>query len=172
MAKITVTFRTMDFGPVWLVGSKTIVQQGKTAGNFVRKFRQDGTNAYLQGLDCRVSPAGDIIIWMGESDPEKKTFAEIPGILVSPNCDIDDTFDIRPLPHCTMGLCVITGNTRNLTGGAHNKLTMLIKESGYEPDYSYGFSMEYYSYEKYEKDRDEYEFTYMLPCKLMGRIAE
>jgi hypothetical protein len=52
-----------------------------------------------------------------------------------------------------------------LTRGAHNKLLKLMREAGYAPDYSYGFSMEYYSYEKYEKDNDEYTFAYYLPCQ-------
>lgn len=165
MDESEMTFRTADFGPLWLVGRKTTVQQGKTAAKFVREFRSDGTNTRLQKLDGRASPAGDIIIWMGEYDAQAKSFTEIPGIFATPGCKVEDGFDVRELPHCTMGIYTVTGKTRNLTGGAHNKLVRLMKQAGYAPDYSFGFSMEYYSYDKYEPENDVYEFSYYLPCK-------
>ena len=64
-----------------------------------------------------------------------------------------------------MAVCTIRGKTRNLARGAHNKLVSLLKGTGHEPDYSLGFSMEYYSYEHYEKENAVYAFSYMLPCK-------
>lgn len=164
MEKTSAEFRAADFGPVWLVGKKTVVRQGQTAVKFVKGFRTDGTNEYLQSLPGRVSPEGDIIIWMGEYDGETRSFTEIPGVFVKPGSVTMEEFDVRELPRCTMGICTITGKTRDLTRGAHNKLVKLMSTAGYQPDYSFGFSMEYYSHEKYEKDNDEYSFSYLLPC--------
>lgn len=158
-------FKAVELEAVWLVGRETVVQQGKTAAKFVKAFREDGSNEYLQGLDARVSPEGDVIIWMGEYDGETKAFKEIPGVFVTPGSDVKSGFTYREIPRCTMGVCLIRGKTRNLSKGAHNKLIKLMTKAGYAPDYSYGFSMEYYSREKYEKDNEEYEFAYMLPCR-------
>lgn len=164
MSELTLTFKAVDFGPVWLVGKETTVEQGKTATAFVKKFRNDGSNAYLQGLNDRVSPEGDIIIWMGGYNPVTKSFIEIPGVFAKPGCKVEEGYTIRELPQCIMGICTISGETRSLSRGAHNKLVKLMKEAGYEPDYSFGYSMEYYSYEKYECDNEVYEFSYCLPC--------
>ncbi len=165
MNETKLTLSIVEFGPLWLVGKKTTVAQGKTAEKFVAQLRVDGTNTILSNLESRVSPPGDIIVWMGEYDNQSKTFSEIPGVFVSPGAHIPEGFDIRELPHCMMGICTISGATRNLSRGAHNKLVKLMKNAGYVPDYSFGYSMEYYSYEKYEKDNGTYEFSYYLPCK-------
>jgi hypothetical protein len=165
MQKPALSFHVIDFGPIWLLGSKTIVSKGKTGVAFVGKFRCDGTNDYLQRHPDRISPEGDIIIWMGGYDEKTQSFTEIPGVWVKPGCEARDDLAIRELPHCTMGICRITGQTRDLARGAHNKLLRLMREAGYEPDYSLGFSMEYYSFEKYELENSEYEFAYYLPCR-------
>ena len=165
MEDVHVSYRVMDFGPLVLLGKKTIVQQGKTATKFVKSFRTDGSNAYLQSLDERVSPMGDVIIWMGEYDGVQKTFVEIPGVFVKPGTQAPEGFAARELPACTMAVCTISGRTRSLSRGAHNKLVKLMAADGYAPDYSYGYSMEYYSYENYEKNNELYQFSYYLPCK-------
>lgn len=167
MEKTILSLKIVDFGHVWLLGKETKVLQGKTAEKFVRECRTDGTNAYLQNLACRISPVGDIIIWMGEYDGQTKTFTEIPGVFVKPDSEVAEGFTVRDIPCCKMGICTISGKTRDLTRGAHNKLVKLMKDAGYAPDYSFGYSMEYYSYEKYEKENDIYEFSYFLPCKPM-----
>ena len=159
------SFKVVDFESLWLIGKETLVKQGETATEFVKAFRTDGSNAYLQNLADRVSPDGDFIIWMGEYSAQAKTFTEIPGIFVKPGCIVPEGFAVRKLPCCKMAICIITGTTRNLTKGAHNTLVKLMKESGYIPDYSYGFSMEYYSYKEYEQKNDIYKFSYYLPCK-------
>ena len=81
MGKVSLTIEARAFGPVWLAGRETRVALGKTAARFVKAFRTDGSNAYLQKLPGRVSPEGDIILWMGGYDPLTKTFTEIPGVL-------------------------------------------------------------------------------------------
>lgn len=161
----TVSFQAVDFGPIWLLGKQTTVQQGKTAVKFVTAFRRDGSNDYLQSLPERVSPKGDIIIWMGGYDPASKSFTEIPGVFVRPGCRYEGDYAVRELPACTMGVCSITGPTRDLSRGAHNKLLKAMQQAGYAPDYSPGYSMEYYSYELYEQDRETYTFSYYLPCR-------
>lgn len=165
MGKVSLTFEARAFGPVWLAGRETRVALGKTAARFVKAFRTDGSNAYLQKLPGRVSPEGDIILWMGGYDPLTKTFTEIPGVFVPLGSEVGDGFAIRELPKCTMGIANITGPTRNLTKGAHNKLVQVMDEAGYAPDYSYGYSLEYYAYEQYEKDNEVHMFSYWLPCK-------
>ncbi|MNC72510.1 hypothetical protein D3C75_1235710 [compost metagenome] len=46
-----------------------------------------------------------------------------------------------------------------------------MRQSGYEPDYSVGISMEYYSFNKYanvkEDGKNTFTFGYWLPCKEM-----
>ena len=165
MGELRVEWKVIEFGPLWLVGKQTTVPQGKSAAKFVKAFRCDGSNEYLQGLKDRVSPAGDIVIWMGEYDAEQKSFVEIPGVFVRPGCEVEDGYAVRELPECAMAVCTIAGKTRNLSRGAHNRLVKLMKAAGYSPDYSPGFSMEYYSYEKYECENEWYEFSYYLPCK-------
>lgn len=160
-----VTLKVIDFGPAWLIGKQTLVKQGGNAADFVKKYRNDGANAYLQCMANKVTQDGDFVIWMGEYNNETKTFVEIPGVLAKPGIIIPDGYVMRELPACTMAICTITGDTRSLSKGAHNKLVKLLKDSEYEPDYSKGFSMEYYSYEKYECKNDIYEFSYYLPCK-------
>lgn len=51
MGKSSISFQAIAFGPVWLAGRKTVIQQGKTAENFVQNFRTDGTNESLQKLE-------------------------------------------------------------------------------------------------------------------------
>ena len=165
MKEESVAFQAVEFGPYWLIGRQTTVGQGKTAAPFVKTFRTDGSMQQLQALEGRVSPDGDLIIWMGEYDAQAKTFVEIPGILAQPGCEVPEGFAVRELPECLMGICTIRGKTRSLSRGAHGKLVRLMKEAGYEPDYSLGFSMEYYSHEKYELKNEIYEFAYYLPCR-------
>ena len=102
---------------------------------------------------------------MGGYDPLTKTFTEIPGVFVPLGSEVREGFAIRELPKCTTGIANITSPTRNLTKGAHNKLVQLMDEAGYAPDCSYGYSLEYYAYEQYEKDNEVYTFSYWLPCK-------
>lgn len=158
-------FEAVEFDEVLLIGKKTEVLQGRTATAFVKEFRSDGSNEHLQKLDNRVSPKGDIIIYMGEYDSQAKSFTEIPGIFAKPGCEVPAGYDYRVIPRCMMGIYTVSGKTRSLTRGAHNKLVKLMEQNGYAPDYSLGFSMEYYSYEKYEKKNDVYSFSYYLPCK-------
>lgn len=165
MNELKLSLNIVEFGPLRIVGKKTIVSKGKTAEKFLLECRKDGTNEFLKSLNSRVSPPGDIAVWMGEYDEGSKSFIEIPGIFAEIDAKIPDGFDYRELPHCMMAICTISGNTRDLARGAHNKLLKLMKNSGYIPDYSFGYSMEYYSHEKYEKENDVYEFSYYLPCK-------
>ena len=159
------TLKIVDFGPAWLIGKQTTVKLGGTATEFVKAFRNDGSNAALQQMDDKLTPDGDFVIWMGEANNQTKTFTEIPGILVKPGVAVPEGFVMRELPACSMAICTITGDTRSLSRGAHNTLVKSMKDSDYVPDYLLGFSMEYYSYEKYECKNDLYEFSYYLPCK-------
>ncbi len=170
MASRNLRFEAIDFGPARLIGKPVTVSQGKTAAKHVRAFRADGSFALLNALPGRISPEGDLVIWMGEYDPETKTFVDIPGVLATPDCPVPEGFVSRELPRCLMGVGWISGPTRELTRGAHNKTVQLMKQAGCAPDYSLGFSMEYYSREGYEADRPEgenYTFGYYLPC---GRV--
>lgn len=165
MEELKFNYKIIDFGPTYLLGKKTIVEPGKTAVKFVKEFRTDGSNDFLQKLEERVSPKGDLIIWMGDYNSNTKTFVEVAGVFVKEKCQIKEEYILKELLPCKMAILMISGKTRNLSKGAHNKLVELMKEQGYIPDYSYGYSMEYYSYDSYEKENEIYEFSYYLPCK-------
>ena len=58
MGKVSLTYEARAFGPVWLAGRETRVALGKTAARFVKAFRTDGSNAYLQKLPAGYRPKG------------------------------------------------------------------------------------------------------------------
>ena len=41
-------FQAVEFGPLWLIGKQTTIGQGKTATQFVKSFRTDGSMQMLQ----------------------------------------------------------------------------------------------------------------------------
>lgn len=159
-------YESEKIDPVRLIGKKTTVALGKNAVKFVTEFREGGALAALAGLSTL--PANDFAIWMGGYDEATKSFTELPCVFAAPDAEVPEGYDFIDVPACTLGKCFISGPTRNLSRGAHNKLLKLMKEAGAEPDYSLGFSMEYYSYELYGRDKDageDYTFVYILPVK-------
>lgn len=169
MGIVKTEFVAVEFAAVKLIGKEITVSQGKTAAKSVAEFRKNGENERLQNHPDRVSPKGDIIIWMGDYNAQTKSFIEIPGIFASTQSEVPDGFVSRQLPACTMGVFTITGTTRDISRSAHNKLVRAAAENGYAPDYSFGYSMEYYSYEKYEKGETEFVFAYYLPCRAISK---
>lgn len=56
----------------------------------------------------------------------------------------------------------------DLEKGAYTKTEKIMAKDGYSPDYGPGFSMEYYSFEKYasvQEGEGSYTFGYYLSCK-------
>ncbi|NLW70688.1 MAG: GyrI-like domain-containing protein [Eubacteriaceae bacterium] len=168
MAKVNVSFEARQFEPMRFIGKKTIVEKEKTATKFVKAFREGGDLDFLMQLEGRITPDGDFAIWMGDYDSVTASFTEIVGVFAEANCPVPEGWDHKDMPGCTLGICSIEGPTRSLSSGAHNKAVKQMKLSGYEADYSYGFSMEYYSHEKYaigiEGAENPYTFVYLLPC--------
>lgn len=162
-----VELKVVDFQETRMIGKKITVKQGRNAKKHWNTFLNDGSNELLQKLDDRTSPFGDCIGYMENYDPISKTFIEMPGVFTKPNTIVPEGFDYIDLPKCLMGICAISGDNQNIDRGAHNKTVKMMIKEGYEPDYSYGFSFEYYSLEKFvqTKQGDDYTFYYYLPCK-------
>lgn len=155
----TIRFEAVDFLPVRLIGLECVVAKGGNARKTWKQFRTDGANEQLQAMPQRVSPQGHQIGWMGDFNAETNTFVEIPGVFMQPETPVPEGFGYRDIPHCLMGICHISGE--NAERGAHNKAVKAMKAQGYEPDYSLGFTMEYYA----PREDGKADFAYYLPCK-------
>lgn len=166
-----ISFETQEFKAVRIIGKEVTVGKKNPVPELWKQILKDGTNDYLQGLPYRVSPQGDTIGWMGNYNPMTKDFTYIAGIFAEPNAVVPDGFSYRDIPDCLMGVTWIEGKTSHLEKGAHAKAEKVMRQSGYEPDYSVGISMEYYSFDKYanvlEDGKHPFTFGYLLPCKDM-----
>ncbi len=168
MMEKTYKLEITDFKACRMIGKKIIVTLGKTARKHWQKFLNDGSNEFLQKLECKLSPAGECIGWMGDYDSKTKTFTEMPGVFAVMDSEVPNGYDSIDIPDCKMAILWIEGNTSNLEKGAHNLLLKYLNETDYAPDYSLGFSMEYYTsvgYVSLDKDNPIYKFGYFLPCK-------
>lgn len=165
-----ISFEVMNFKATRIIGKEVIVGKTNPAYKLWQDMLKDGTIDLLNNMEERVSPKGDSIGWMGEYNPKTKEYTYIAGIFTKPKTTVPEGFSYRDIPKCQMGIGWIQGKTSNLEKGAHVKTEKIMKENGYEPDYSIvGISMEYYSYEKYLKLEDDgkniFTFGYYLPCK-------
>src|SRR5690606_25086418 len=131
-------------------------------------YLKDGSNEFLQKLK-KVSNDGDCIGWMGDYNPETKTFVEMVGVFVESGSMVPEGFDYVDIPNCKMAILWIEGVNPDLEKGAHNLILKYLKKTEYMEDYSYGFSMEYYTiigYVTMDEINPIYRFGYYLPCKL------
>lgn len=157
-----------EFESVRMVGKKIEVKLGGNAKKHWKKYLSDGSNEFLQTQQTRVSPKGDTIGWMGNFNPETKMFTEMPGVFMNPKSVILDDYDYIDIPKCLVAILWIEGDNPNLERGAHNILLKHLKKTSYIADYSYGFSMEYYSnigYVNLDIENPVYRFGYFLPIK-------
>lgn len=165
-----ITFEVQNFKAVRIIGKEVVVGKKNPSVELWETFLKDGTNEFLQSLPERVSPLGDTVGWMGDYNPKTREFVYIAGIFTKPDTPVPEGFSYRDIPDCLMGIGWIEGKTSELQKGAHVKTEKIMRDNGYEPDYSVvGISLEYYSYEKYAKFEDNGEntftFGYYLPCK-------
>lgn len=170
MEKFEVLFASKPFGPVRLIGlEKRAILKASSAKELWDRVLYDGIVDTLQELSGRVSPDGDLAGWMGEYDEKEKTFSYIVGVFTQPGSPAPEGFTYRDLPACLMGIGRIRGRTGHLEMGAHNKTVKVMRAHNMEPDYSQGYSMEYYPYKEYGSIEDNgeniHEFQYYLPCK-------
>jgi predicted transcriptional regulator YdeE len=167
---LKISFEVQNFKAVRFIGKEVIVGRKNPVPELWKKILNDGTNEFLQSMPERVSPIGDTIGWMGEYNPQSKEFTYIAGIFTKPDTIVPDGFSYRDIPDCLMGIGWIQGNTSHLEKGAHAKTEKIMRENGYEPDYSIvGISLEYYSFDKYanikEDGNNTFTFGYFLPCR-------
>lgn len=170
MATTKISFEVQSFQAVRFIGKEVTVGKKNPVPDLWKSILHDGTNDLLQNLPDRVSPKGDTIGWMGEYNPKTKEFVYIAGIFAAADAVVPDGFAYRDIPDCLMGIGWIEGRTSQLEKGAHMKTEKIMRESGYEPDYSVvGISLEYYSFDKYatveEDGKSTFTFGYYLPCK-------
>lgn len=161
------SLEVIDFKAVRMIGRKINIKLGKNAKKHWQKYLTDGSNDFLQQLD-KVSPDGDCIGWMGDYDPETKIFTEMPGVFVKKDSQVPEGYDYVDIPDCKMAILWIEGEEANLEKGAHNLLLKHLAKTDYVPDYSLGFSMEYYTSigsVKMDENNSIYKFGYYLPCK-------
>lgn len=170
--KTNVTFKAFPFPPARFIGKACTAVTGRK--NPVIKelwddFLYKGGKEFLEQRPDIRSPKGDCAGWMGEYNAQTKEFTYIVGSFFEPGCDVPEGYTYRDVPACLMGVGKIRGKTQHLEGGAHNKTVKAMQADGYEPDYSVGFSMEYYPYEQYgmveDNGENELEFHYYLPCR-------
>ncbi len=167
---LKISFEVQNFSEVRFIGKEVIVGKKNPVPELWNSMLKDGTNEFLQNMPERVSPMGDTIGWMGEYNPKTKEFTYIAGIFTKPHTQVPNGFSYRDIPDCLMGIGWIKGNTSQLEKGANVKTEKIMKENGYEPDYSIvGISMEYYSFDKYANIKEDgnniLTFGYLLPCK-------
>lgn len=170
--KTDITFEVRAFEAVRMIGKEVIVGKQNPVPELWQHMLGDGSIDSLQALPGRVSPLGDTIGWMGEYQPKTKAFTYIAGVWAQPGTPPPAGFAYRDIPACLMGIGWITGKTSELEKGAHQKTEKIMRQQGYEPDYSVvGISMEYYSFDKYaaikEDGRSLFTFGYFLPCRKM-----
>lgn len=170
MKNMEVLFESRPFGPVRVIGlEKRVVLQANSAKELWEHAEKAGILEILHALPNRVSPEGDLAGWMGEYDERDKTFTYIVGVFTEPNVPAPEGLAYRDLPPCLMGIGKIRGCTQKLWQGAHNKTVKIMGAHGMKPDYSQGYSMEYYPYKEYGAIEDNgeniLEFQYFLPCK-------
>jgi predicted transcriptional regulator YdeE len=168
--KTNIFFEIQHFQELRFIGKEVIVGKKNPVPQLWKKMLADGTNEYLQNLPNRISPIGDTIGWMGDYNHQTKEFTYIAGIFTKPNTVVPKGFSYREIPTCLMGIGWIQGITSDLYKGAHKKTENILRQNGYIPDYSVvGISMEYYSFEKYSKIKEDgnnlFTFGYFLPCK-------
>ncbi len=167
---LKISFEVQNFNAVRFIGKEVIVGKKNPVPELWRNMLKDGTNEFLQNMPERVSPRGDTIGWMGEYNPKTKEFTYIAGVFTKPETTVPNGFSYRDIPDCLMGIGWIKGSTSQLEKGAHVKTEKIMRENGYEPDYSIvGISMEYYSFDKYANIKEDgnniFTFGYLLPCK-------
>jgi len=168
--KTNISFEVVNFKAVRFIGKEVTVGRKNPVPKLWEDMLNDGTIEFLQNMPERVSPRGDTIGWMGDYNPETREFTYIAGIFTKPGTAVPEGFSYRDIPDCMMGIGWIQGTTPDLEKGAHVKTEKIMRENGYEPDYSIvGISMEYYSFEKYANVREDgnniFTFGYYLPCK-------
>ena len=167
---LKISFEVQNFKAVRLIGKEVVVGKKNPVPELWGNMLNDGTNEFLQNMPERVSPRGDTIGWMGEYNSKTNEFTYIAGVFTKPDTTVPNGFSYRDIPDCLMGIGWIKGNTSHLEKGAHVKTEKIMRENGYEPDYSIvGISMEYYSFDNYanieEDGNNTFTFGYLLPCK-------
>lgn len=104
--------------------------------------------------------------WMGEYNPENKTFTYIAGILMPKDTMVPEGFSYKDLPSCLIGLSSIGGNFNDgeVFERSHEITVEGIIKGGYEPDYTYGWSAEAYP-KDLSFEATEGTINYICPCK-------
>lgn len=114
------------------------------------------------------NPVVDYYIgWMGEYNSAAGTFTYIAGMIMPTGTKVPDGFDYRDLAPCLVGNGFINGDFANgdVFCHSHDLTVSGIKENGYEPDYSYGWSAEVYA-KDLSFDAEEGTINYFCPCKI------
>ena len=172
MKKFEVSFEAFPFEPARFIGKKCVVGKDSPVKQLWNDFLVNGGKEFIDSLPGRRPPFGDYAGWMGEYNAQTKESTYIVGAFFEPGSLVPDRYSYRDTPACLMGVGKIRGKTQHLERGAHNKTVKAMQAEGYEPDYSVGFSMEYYPYEQYGAVEDNgenvLEFHYYLPCKKKG----
>lgn len=115
----------------------------------------------------QTKPLLDLYVgWMGEYDAPSETFTYLAGYLMPANTPVPQGFSYRDLPPCEVGLGTINGSFANgdVFAHSHEMTAEGIRQAGYEPDYTQGWSAEAY-HRALPFDAQEGTIHYLCPCK-------